>query len=641
MNSADTKQAKQQIEENQAEARLQAHRLALEINGKFMKSKAAYTVEVKTKQAAIEGLQAQLDHLKQELDGRTPDSWSNEVKEKDSRIKKLGDERDAALSNVERLQKDIERIRESSEQSCRQKDNTLHENTQQIMRLTEEKDAAHRSAESLQQGIREAARQKDLRDRATQEETLRKSREVDDQLRSLETRLTAADSAKRAVESKLNDLEKHSTDQAQQWQKETAELRLNLDNANNALKDSNDRVTEQQKLVIQKDLIIDGLKRDHAKTALNSASDHVQDSQAQGGDETQTSTMLAKQPRRAVNRNNQTVPRHVTAVPDSSQSTTGHQESMQSKSAASSIFGPFSKTRRDDDDMLDLDFNQLQFSKGNSLPDTLQPDFSHRLGSQEILDAEGVRFRSQAARSETHTQTQAETQSHLQTQLLGKETAPHSSSSLSETRDLDDSYEEAAQTETQASQRSRHLYTVEATPQRELGGSQQSDLESPPRTGGKKVQGVGKKLATPSSVRQQSSHGKAGALQPVSALKMAQKSMGSEKKMSALSSGPRNFKTPAPSKSKRVSYADEDYEDDVDWTPSSGQSSRSTLKRTVTENTGSSKKRRTEASTSSGSSGQRSGGGTARRSQSLSKSSASSSSVQETPKSRRSSRSSK
>jgi hypothetical protein len=52
MNSADTKQAKQQIEENQAEARLQAHRLALEINGKFMKSKAAYTVEVKTKHSS-------------------------------------------------------------------------------------------------------------------------------------------------------------------------------------------------------------------------------------------------------------------------------------------------------------------------------------------------------------------------------------------------------------------------------------------------------------------------------------------------------------------------------------------------------------------------------------------------------------
>jgi hypothetical protein len=143
-------------------------------------------------------------------------------------------------------------------------------------------------------------------------------------------------------------------------------------------------------------------------------------------------------------------------------------------------------------------------------------------------------------------------------------------------------------------------------------------FETPMKAGGKNLQGMGKKLTPrPESQPRQN---RPGALQPITTPKLSKGSAIStqvQKKVSALSSGPHNFK-------KRVALelpdAGEDEEEDDYSAPSSSvRGSRSPQKRPALQSSKTNKRQRTETTTpSTAPTSQRSVTATPRRSQTTS-----------------------
>ena len=297
--------------------------------------------------------------------------------------------------------------------------------------------------------------------------------------------------------------------------------------------------------------------------------------------------------------------------------------------------------------MLDMSNSQLSFLKPTSRPDSSQSEAQRAfsLGSQEVLTAEGVRFRSQD--NPRQADLQARSSEH-----------GSSSSSLSEARDLDETYRSAANLEWEQSQSQegaqdsqQQSQDVEPQSQQQsLGLSIFNDLavgphafETPMKAGGRNLQGTGRKLTPrPESQPRQS---KSGAIQPM----MPKQPKGPaapprvQKKVSALDSGPRNFKIGGSGKGKSISFAVSDAEEEEDDEDQDGtysapgssiRGSRSPQKRPAPQSPKTNKRQRTETATPvAGPTSQRSAAATPRRSQT--------SSTTPGPQRRRSSRTSK
>ena len=289
--------------------------------------------------------------------------------------------------------------------------------------------------------------------------------------------------------------------------------------------------------------------------------------------------------------------------------------------------------------MLDMSNSQLSFLKPTSRPDSSQSEAQRAfsLGSQEVLTAEGVRFRSQD--NPRQADLQARSSEH-----------GSSSSSLSEARNLDETYRSAANLEWEQSQSQegaqdsqQQSQDVEPQSQQQsLGLSIFNDLavgphafETPMKAGSRNLQGTGRKLTPrPESQPQQSIMPK----QP----KGPAATPRVQKKVSALDSGPRNFKIGGSGKGKNISFAlsDAEEEDDEDQdgtysAPSNSvRGSRSPQKRPAPQSSKTNKRQRTETATPvAGPTSQRSAAATPRRSQT--------SSTTPGPQRRRSSRTSK
>ncbi|KAI4755602.1 hypothetical protein E4T52_12308 [Aureobasidium sp. EXF-3400] len=656
---ADHQKAKKQIEDTVAERNVQVRKLCTSFRNEQVKLRTMRE-EVERDLAArnetIKNLQAQLDSLKEEYGNRSPAAWSEDIDQKDAEIKRLIDQSTEARHQFEKLQQDLDQTRRSAESALKKGAQDLQQRDAQIEALNEMSTAAHDSAKSLEQELAEVKRSKEATLKSVQEDATRKSQDAQDRLKAMEIRLSEVNSAKLAVETRFSDHEKRSSDEAGQRQKDISDLQRHLEIANRRLKEMDERHTQQQEVLRQKDSDgeklqqeneklkqdIDKLQQERAKAASNAV--QIPNSQPQEDVQDQTSTPSIKKGRKAVDRSGRSASKPTSSVASASetQPTSDVLESTQPRSTGASIFGPFSKprdnsynTRRDistqeDDEMLDMGSSQLSFLKPTSRPASSQSETQRAssLGSQEVLTAEGVRFRSQ------NNQRQAETQPQSYEHI-----SP--SSSLSEPRDLDTSYRNAALEESQSQERPQDTQqqsqqqsqdVAPQSQQQSLGLSIFDDLavaphafETPMKAGGKNLQGMGKKLTPrPESQPRQS---RSGALQPIATPKLPRGSAVNsrqQKKVSALSSGPHNFKTGSSGKGKRIAFdmsdAEEDDDDDDDsYSPpnSSARGSRSPQKRPAPQTSKTNKRQRTETATPAPAS-QRSTASTPRRSQTMS-----------------------
>ncbi|THW85762.1 hypothetical protein D6D15_07842 [Aureobasidium pullulans] len=586
-------QAKQQIDEAIAEAHAQARKLAVNFGNQKLrqeKKKEEVNLALVAKENTVRDLQSELERLRQEFGDRSLASWSDEVKHKDAEIKRLDNESTVARGRVENLQRQLQEALQSIRNSAQEQQRKLDEKDSQINRLKKSNTDTQSTVESLQQELKEATRSSQANDKAHEEDATRKSQEAKDQLKVMETRLSEADSAKRAVDTKLVDLEKRNKEEVEDRQKEIEDLRQSLEGANNRVKETDERFNQQQAIIGQKDLDIEKLKQNNAKTAPSvvEVANSQSESQSQEGVDAQTSTSPAKKARRAVNRGSRSVSKPTSPVTSTEAMQSDVPESTQPRGTGSSIFGPYSKPKASshhaaglndshqdgDDEMLDMDNSQLQFAKPTSRPGTSQSESRNALslGSQEILDAEGVRSRPQIRTNfESHSQK--------------------SSSSLSEAEELDETYAKAAQTEMQVSQ-SRN--SINASQQQSLGmsalklntqqgqnsldlglqeqqqsldlsaqdqqsldlsaqhesiDSSQPGYETPMKTG-RNLQGVGRKL-TPRPESQSRSQSKAGALPSMGRLAKGATMSSQQKKIQrSIASTPRRSQTTAKSSSQ-------------------------------------------------------------------------------------------
>ncbi|THY77860.1 hypothetical protein D6C87_06160 [Aureobasidium pullulans] len=575
--------AKQQIDEVIAEAHAQARKLAVNFGNQKLrqeKKKEEVDLALVAKENTVRDLQSELERLKQDLGDRSLASWSDEVKHKDAEIKRLDNESTVARGQVENLQRQLQEALQSIRNSAQEQQRKLDEKDSQINRLKKSNTDTQSTVESLQQELKEATRSSQANDKAHEEDATRKSQEAKDQLKVMETRLSEADSAKRAVDTRLVDLEKRNKEEVEDRQKEIEDLRQSLEGANNRVKETDERFNQQQAIIGQKDLDIEKLKQNNAKTAPSvvEVANSQSESQSQEGVDAQTSTSPAKKARRAVNRGSRSVSKPTSPVTFTEAMQSDVPESTQPRGTGSSIFGPYSKPKASshhaaglndphqdgDDEMLDMDNSQLQFAKPTSRPGTSQSESRNALslGSQEILDAEGVRSRPQIRTNfESHSQK--------------------SSSSLSEVEELDETYAKAAHTEMQVSQ-SRN--SINASQQQSLGmsalklntqhgrnsmdlglqeqqqsldlsaqdqqsldlsaqhesiDSSQPGYETPMKTG-RNLQGVGRKL-TPRPESQSRSQSKAGALPSLGRLTKGATRVRTEASTSTLSSSQRSI----------------------------------------------------------------------------------------------------
>lgn len=600
------------------------------------KKKEEVDRELAAREDTIKDLEAQFDHLKQEYGNRSPAAWSEDLKQKDAYIQRLVDKSSESGRRLEKLQLDLDQTRQSTESSLKKGAQDLQDRDRQIETLNGTYTAAQDEIRSLKQGLDETKRSHEAI-KATEENASRASQEAQTQLKSKEADLTEANSAKCALEIRLRDLEKRSSDEAEQCQKEISSLRQSLEDANSRLREMDERHTQQQEVIRQRDSEtqklkqdIEKLKRDHAQATA--AVTEIPDSQPQEDLQDQTSTPAPKKARRAVNRNVRSVskPSSSTTSTGMTQPTSDALQITQPRSIGASIFGPFSEPRgnghvvrpsdppQEEEEMLDLDNSRLQFAKTTSRPASSQSEAQRAfsLGSQEVLDAEGVRFRSQNVQSQAQTQPQS----------------PKHVSSI-EAPDFDTTrsqpqypWEETqSQDRTQISQQQTQGVEPQ-TQQQSLDLSNFDDLavashafETPMKTGGKNLQGLGKKLTPrPESQPKQS---RPGALQSVAIPKLPKGSAAApqlQKKVSALSSGPHNFKTGAKGKGKRVTYDVSDAEDSDVYSPpsSSVRGSHSPQKRSASQSTKVNKRQRTENATpAAATASQRSVTATPRRSQ--------------------------
>jgi hypothetical protein len=699
----------------------------------------------------INGLQTQLDRLKQEYGNRSAAAWSEDMQRKDAEIKRLINQNVEASRRFEKIQQDLDQTRRSAESSLKKGAQELQQRDAQIEGLNETSTAAQNSVKSLEQELARVKRTKDATVKAVQEDAARKSQNTQDRLEAMENRLSEANSAKRAVEIRFSDLEKRSGDETRQRQKEIAGLQQTLENSNRRLKEMDDRHIQQQEVVRQKDSNaeklkhenenlkqdterlkhetekqkheiekqkqetdklkqdietqkheaekqkqdidkqkheaekqkheadklkqdietqkheadkqkheadkqkheadklkleteklkqdIEKLQQERAKATSNAV--QIPNSQPQEDSQDQASTSATIKPRKAVHRNARSVSKQNSSAGSAgeSQLTSDVLDSTQPRSTGASIFGPFSQPRsnsyntdrqnssqQEDDEMLDMGNSQFPFLKTASRPASSQSEAQRAfsLGSQEVLTAEGVRFRSQKSQQQTQ----------VQFQLPGR-VSP--SSSLSEPRELDPSYRDAleesqSQAQTQVSEQESQDVELQSQ-QQSMGLSIFNDLavvphafETPMKAGGKNLQGMGRKLTPrPESQPRQN---KPGVLQPITTPKLSRGSAVStqvQKKMSALDSGPHNFKTGSSSKGKTVTHDDpdpEDHNDDDDnySAPSSSvRGSRSPQKRPAPQSSKTNKRQRTETTTpSTAPTSQRSVTATPRRSQTTS-----------------------
>ncbi|KAG9528508.1 hypothetical protein KCU93_g4326, partial [Aureobasidium melanogenum] len=634
--------AKKQHDDAVTEMNTQVRKLSVDFANEKLrleKKKEEVDRELAAREDTIKDLKAQFDNLKQEYGNRTPAAWSEDLKQKDAHIQRLVDRSSESGRRLEKLQLDLDQTRQSTESSLKKGAQDLQDRDRQIDTLNGTYTAAQDEIKSLKQKLDEAKSSHEAI-RATEENASRASQEAQTQLKSKEADLTEAKSAKCALEIRLRDLEKRSSDEAEQRQKEISNLRQSLEDANSRLGEMDERHTQQQEVIRQRDSEteklkqdIEKLERDHAQAT---AVIEIPDSQPQEDLQDQTSTPAPKKVRRAVNRNIRSVskPSSSTTSTGMTQPTSDAVQSTQPRSIGASIFGPFSEPRgnghvvrpsdppQEEEEMLDLDNSRLQFAKTTSRPASSQSEAQRAfsLGSQEVLDAEGVRFRSQNVQSQA--QTQPQSPKHVS-----------SSSSLSEAPDFDTTrsqpqypWEETqSQDRTQVSQQQTQGVEPQ-TQQQSLDLSNFDDLavashafETPMKTGGKNLQGVGRKLTPrPESQPKQS---RPGALQSVAIPKLPKGSAAApqlQKKVSALSSGPHNFKTGAKGKGKRVTYDVSDAEDSDVYSPpsSSVRGSHSPQKRSASQSTKVNKRQRTENATpAAATASQRSVTATPRRSQ--------------------------
>ncbi|KAH0269983.1 hypothetical protein KCU91_g8339, partial [Aureobasidium melanogenum] len=586
------------------------------------KKKEEVERELTARDNTLKDLESQFDRLKQEYGNRSPAAWSEDLKQKDASIQRLVNEISESGRRLEKLQRDHDQTRQSTENSLRKGAQDVQDRDRQIEDLNRMITVAQDEIKSLKQGREEAKRSHETTVKAMEEDASRMSQNAQTQLKAKEAGLTEVNSAKRALETRLENLEKKSGNEAEQRQKEISSLRLSLEAANSRLKEMDERHTQQQEVIRQKDSDaeklkqdIEKLKRDHAHAAA--ATTEIPDSQPQEDLQDQTSTPAAKKVRRAVNRNVRSVSKSTSSTTSTgmTQPTSDALQSSQLRSNGASIFGPFSEPRgnghivrpsnppQEEEEMLDLDNSRLQVPKATSRPASSQSEAQRAfsLGSQEVLDAEGVRFRSQNVQSQAQTQPQSPNR-------------VSSSSSLSEVPDFDTirdqpqyPWEETqSQDRTQVSQQQTQGVEPQ-TQQQSLDLSNFDDLavashafETPMKTGGKNLQGVGKKL-TP-RLESQPKQSRPGALQSVAISKPPKGpavASQSQKKVSALSSGPHNFKTGGKGKGKRVTYDVSDAEDSDVYSPpsSSVRGSRSPQKRSASQSSNVNKRQRTENAT--------------------------------------------
>ncbi|CAD0083146.1 unnamed protein product [Aureobasidium vineae] len=523
--------AKKQIDEAVNEHKIEIRRLSIDFRNeklRLQKKKEEVDRELTAREDIVRDLQSQLDRLKQAYGNRGPAAWSEELQQKNTEIKRLNEESAETSRRPEILQQDLDSIRRSAEDSLKKGAQELQQRDSHIKSLNETITATENKVKSLEQELEEVKRSNEVTVNTIREDATRKSQDAEDRLKIMETRLCEASSSKRALETSFGDLERSSTDEAEQRQNEISDLRQSLENANSRLKEMGERHTQQQEVVRQKDSNneklkqdIEKLKEDHVKA--NTATVQILNSQSQQDFQDQASTPPTKKVRRAVNRNARSISKSTSSATSTSatQPTSDIPESTQPRSTGASIFGPFSEPRsnshninrlnsplQEEEEMLDLDDSHLQFPKTISRPNTSQSDSqrAYRLGSQEELNEDGVRLRDQNNLSQA--QTQSEFQKHVA-----------SSSSLSEIEDLDDSHRKAALEETQSQNRSQnlqqqsqgfepstqqqHSLDLSARTQQqsldlsafdELAMSSQPGLATPTKSGGRNLQGVGKKL---------------------------------------------------------------------------------------------------------------------------------------------------
>lgn len=657
-----------------AEKNSQVRRLCTEFYDekvKLQKLKEEVDRDLAVREDNIKDLQAQLDRVKHDYGNRSPADWSKDIQQKETEIKRLTDQCIEANRRFEQMQQDLDETRRSAEVSMEKKVQELQQRDAQIQALNETSTSAHENVKSLEQALAEAKLSTEATVKAAQEDAAHKSQDAQNRSKAMEIRLKEANSAKLAVETRFSDLEKRSSNEAEQRQKEMSGLRQQLESADHRLKNMDERQAQQQELVRQKDSDtqklkqetdrlkqdIEKLKQEHAKAVA--AAVQIPNSQPQEDIRGQTSTSSTKKGRKAVNRSARSVSKSSSSITSASetQPTSDVLESTQPRSAGASIFGPYSEqttnsydTRRhsspqEDDEMLDMNNSQFSFSKPTSRPDSAQSEAQRAfsLGSQEVLTAEGVRFTSQ--NNQRHADTQVRPSEH-----------GSSSSSLSEVRNLDESYRSAAEFEWEHSQSQERAQDSQQqsqdvepqSQQQSLGLSIFNDLavgphafETPMKAGGRNLQGMGRKLTPrPESQPRQS---KPGALQPIAMSKQPKESATTprvQKKVSALDSGPRNFKIGGSGKGKSISFdvpdAEEDSNDDDGHSaPSSSlRGSRSPQKRPAPQSSRTNKRQRTETATPvAAPTSQRSTAATPRRSQT--------SSATPGPQRRRSSRTSK
>lgn len=630
----------------------QVRKLSIDFaNEKFRleKKKEEVDRELAARENTIKDLKSQFDRLKQEYGNRSPAAWSEDLKQKDADIQRLNGESAEANRRFQKLQQDLDQTRQSTEKSLKKRAQDLQDRDRQLENLNGANTAAQDEIKSLKQELEESKRSNEITVKTIQENAYRTSQNAQTQLKATEASLTEANSAKCALETRLADLEKRSSDGAEQRQKEISDLRQSLEHANSRLKEMDERHTHQQEVIRQKDSDSENLKQEIEKLKRNHAhatavATEIPNSQPQEDVQDQTSTPPAKKVRRAVNRNVRSSSKSTSSATSTSmtQATSNALQSTQPRSSGASIFGPFSEPRgngpvvrlndpsQEEEEMLDLDNSRLQFAKTNSRPVSSQSEAQRAfsLGSQEVLDDEGVRFRSQSNQSQA--QTRLQSPKHVS-----------SSSSLSEVPDFETMREQpqypweesqsqnrtqVSQQQTQTQQQSLDLSTELQAQQQSLDLSTFDELavashafETPMKTGGKNLQGVGKKLTPrPESQPKQS---RPGALQSVTIPKLSKGSTVASqlpKKVSALSSGPHNFKTRGKGKGKRVTYDFSDAEDSDVYSPSSSsvRGSRSPQKRSASQSSKVSKRQRTENATpAAATASQRSVTATPRRSQ--------------------------
>jgi myosin heavy subunit len=647
------------------------------------RSAAAWSEDMQRKDAEIKRLINQnteasrrFEKLQQDLDQTRRSAESSmkkgaqELQQRDAQIRGLNETSTAAQGSVKSLEQELAEVKRTKDATVKtvQEDATRKsQNARDRLEALENRlseansakraveirfsDLEKRSGDDIQQQQKEVAglqqtlensnrRLKEMDERHIQQQEVVRQKDSNAEKLKHENETLKQDTASLKHETERlkheTEKQKHETDKLKQdIEKQKHEAEKQKHEAEKQKHDAEKLKHETEKL--KQD--IEKLQQERAKATANAV--QIPNSQPQEDSQDQTSTSATKKLRKAVDRNARSVSKQNSSAASASESqlTSDVLDSTQPRSTGASIFGPFSQPRsnsyntdrpnssqQEDDEMLDMGNSQFPFLKTASRPVSSQSEAQRAfsLGSQEVLTAEGVRFRSQRSQQ----------QAQVQSQLPGR-VSP--SSSLSEPRELDPSYRDAleesqSQAQTQLSEQESQDVALQSQ-QQSMGLSIFNDLavaphafETPMKAGGKNLQGMGKKLTPrPESQPRQN---KPEALQPITTPKPSKGSALStqvQKKVSALDSNPYSFKTVSSGKGKTVTYdvpdAEDDNGDDDNYSaPSSSvRGSRSPQKRPAPQSSKTNKRQRTETATpGTAPTSQRSVTATPRRSQTTS-----------------------